>query len=130
MQNPNRSQNPKSEIQDPNGRFGAATKRTDTTTIQNPRSKIQNPNRFGFWILGGHVANEDVWLSLQSLSALLASSQARGQKVPSSIPSARAKLGTNFQTMLLLETELPCHGNQGPLSRETVGNCDVARGPP
>ena len=34
-------QNPKSKIQ--TAAFGAATRRTDTTTIQNPKSKIQNP---------------------------------------------------------------------------------------
>ena len=62
MQNPNRSQNPKSKIRNPKSKiqnprskiqnpkskiqtaaFGAATKRMDTTTIQNPKSKIQNP---------------------------------------------------------------------------------------
>ena len=69
MQNPNRSQNPKSKIRNPKSKiqdpkskiqnpkskiqnpkskiqtaaFGAATKRTDTTTIQNPKSKIQDP---------------------------------------------------------------------------------------
>ena len=46
MQNPNRSQNPKSKIQ--TSAFGAATKRMDTTTIQkskiqDPKSKTQNP---------------------------------------------------------------------------------------
>ena len=62
MQNPNRSQNPKSKIRNPKSKiqnprskiqnpkskiqtaaFGAATKRMDTTTFQNPKSKIQNP---------------------------------------------------------------------------------------
>ena len=65
MQNPNRSQNPKSKIRNPKSKiqkiqdpkskiqdpkskiqtaaFGAATKRTDTTTIPNPKSKIQDP---------------------------------------------------------------------------------------
>ena len=54
MQNPNRSQNPKSKIQNPNGRVWGCHKKNGY--YDNPKSKIQNPRSktkgFGFGRLG------------------------------------------------------------------------------
>ena len=134
--------NPKSEIQNAKSEIQFQNQkskiRNPKSEIQNKKSKTQNPNGpFGFWILdlGGprrsHVANKDVWPSLQincfGLASRLPSSQPKGAMAR--FPHVHSKLGTIILLKTKLRFPVPCHGNRGLISRETVLKSGVAKRP-
>ena len=125
-------QNPTPEIQ--TAAFGAATRTTSTTRILNPKPAMQTP-KSNIPTLGWPGATAGTQRCMEApanaLWHLWAGRKARNRKVPGSIPPTRVTRRAPIRRRILLDTELrfpvPCHGNRGSISTETVDKCGVAK---
>ena len=151
MQNPIRSQNPKSEIQNPKSKIQDPKSKIQNpkSKIQDPKSKIQNPNGrvWGCHKKNGYYDNpkskiQDPKSKIQDPKSKIQNPKSKIQNPKSKIQNPKSKLQTPKSKLQTARLDFGClsldlggraeprfpalrRGNWGPFSRKIVESCGV-----